>query len=81
MNENEQWANSSAATDREQQVTPEKSKRKVSVSPFVRLSRVHAFSAAGDAMITVALAGSLFFSIDPSAARWRVGLYLSLIHI
>ena len=78
MNENEQWANSSAATDREQQVTPEKSKRKVAVSPFVRLSRVHAFSAAGDAMITVALAGSLFFSIDPSAARWRVGLYLAL---
>lgn len=48
------------------------------VSPFVRLSRVHALSAAGDAMITVALAGSLFFSIDPSAARWRVGLYLAL---
>lgn len=48
------------------------------VSPFVRLSRVHAISAAGDAMITVALAGSLFFSIDPSDARWRVGLYLAL---
>jgi MFS family permease len=48
------------------------------ISPFVRLSRVHALSAAGDAMITVALAGSLFFSIDPSAARWRVGLYLAL---
>ena len=48
------------------------------VSPFVRLSRVHALSAAGDAMIAVALAGSLFFSIDPSAARWRVGLYLAL---
>ncbi len=29
-------------------------------------------------MIAVALAGSLFFSIDPSAARWRVGLYLGL---
>lgn len=49
-----------------------------SVSPFVRLSRVHGLSAAGDAMIAVALAGSLFFSIDPSAARWRVGLYLGL---
>lgn len=49
-----------------------------SVSSFVRLSRVHALSAAGDAMIAVALAGSLFFSIDPSAARWRVGLYLAL---
>ncbi len=53
-------------------------KGKFIVSPFVRLSRVHALSAAGDAMITVALAGSLFFSIDPSAARWRVGLYLAL---
>lgn len=49
-----------------------------SVSPFVRLARVHALVAAGDAMIAVALAGSLFFSIDPSAARWRVGLYLLL---
>ncbi len=29
-------------------------------------------------MISVALAGSLFFSIDPAAARWRVGLYLAL---
>lgn len=48
------------------------------VSSFVRLSRVHGLSAAGDAMIAVALAGSLFFSIDPSAARWRVGLYLAL---
>ena len=27
-------------------------------------------------MITIALAGSLFFSIDPSAARFRVSLYL-----
>lgn len=29
-------------------------------------------------MITIALAGSLFFSIDPSAARFRVTLYLVL---
>ncbi len=48
------------------------------LTPFMRLARVHALSAAGDAMIAVALAGSLFFSIDPSAARWRVGLYLAL---
>ncbi|MCY4035977.1 MAG: MFS transporter [bacterium] len=45
---------------------------------FLRLVRVHALGAAGDAMITVALAGSLFFSIDPSAARLRVALYLLL---
>lgn len=58
--------------------SPKTQKGKFIVSPFVRLSRVHALCAAGDAMITVALAGSLFFSIDPSAARWRVGLYLAL---
>lgn len=45
-------------------------------SPFVRLARVHALGAAGDAMVAVALAGSLFFSIDPSAARVRVAFYL-----
>ena len=47
-------------------------------SPFARVARTHAASAAGDALIAVALAGSLFFSIDPAAARWRVGLYLLL---
>lgn len=47
-------------------------------SPFARLARVHAFSVAGDALIAVALANSLFFSIDPQAARWRVALYLLL---
>jgi hypothetical protein len=48
------------------------------VSPFARLARTHALLVAGDAMIALALAGSLFFSIDPSDARWRVGLYLLL---
>ena len=46
------------------------------VTPFVRLARTHAFHAAGDATVAIALAGSLFFSIDPSAARSRVLLYL-----
>ncbi len=46
------------------------------VTPFVRLARTHAFHAAGDAIVAIALAGSLFFSIDPSAARSRVLLYL-----
>lgn len=44
--------------------------------PFVRLARTHALHAAGDAIVAVALAGSLFFSIDTSAARSRVLLYL-----
>lgn len=47
-------------------------------TPFARLARTHALSVAGDAMVTVALAGSLFFSIDPTDARWRVLLYLAL---
>jgi len=33
---------------------------------------------AGDTLVTMALAGSLFFSISPSAARSRVALYLAL---
>ncbi len=45
-------------------------------SPFGRLARTHAFNAAGDGALALALAGSIFFSIDPSDARWRVALYL-----
>jgi len=47
-------------------------------TPFSLLARVHALSAMGDGAIAVALAGSIFFSIDPSDARWRVALYLIL---
>jgi len=43
---------------------------------FTRLAVTHALSTAGDAMVTVALAGSLFFSISPHAARNRVALSL-----
>lgn len=43
---------------------------------FAHLARTHCFHAAGDASVAIALAGSLFFSIDPSAARSRVLLYL-----
>ncbi len=35
-------------------------------------------SAGGDALVAIALADSLFFSIDPNDARWRVALYLML---
>jgi hypothetical protein len=48
------------------------------LSPFARLARSHVFAAAGDALVTIALANSLFFDIDPDAARWRVFLYLAL---
>jgi hypothetical protein len=47
-------------------------------TPFQRLALVHALSTAGDTLVAVALAGSLFFSIDPGAARERVALYLLL---
>jgi MFS family permease len=48
------------------------------VSPFQRLARTHAFSVAGDALLAIALADSLFFAVDPNDARWRVGAYLLL---
>lgn len=35
-------------------------------------------SAGGDALVAIALADSLFFSIDPNDARWQVALYLLL---
>ncbi len=45
---------------------------------FARLARTHALSTAGDTLVATALAGSLFFSISPDAARTRVALYLVL---
>ena len=47
-------------------------------SPFFRLVRTHALAMAGDTLVTLALAGSLFFSISPTAARGRVALSLVL---
>jgi hypothetical protein len=47
-------------------------------SPFSRLAMTHALSMAGDALVTLALAGSLFFDISPHAARGRVALSLVL---
>ena len=31
-----------------------------------------------DALVAMALAGSLFFDLDPNEARWKVFLYLAL---
>ncbi|HET9667873.1 MAG TPA: MFS transporter [Desertimonas sp.] len=47
-------------------------------SKFRRLAITHALMMAGDAAMVVALADSLFFSIDPDAARERVLLFLVL---
>jgi hypothetical protein len=48
------------------------------LSPFSRLARTHVLTAAGDALVTIALANSLFFDLDPNDARWKVFLYLAL---
>lgn len=50
----------------------------ITTPPFQRLAVPHVLSLAGDALVTVALAGSLFFDISPSAARGRVALSLVL---
>jgi hypothetical protein len=47
-------------------------------SPFSRLAITQCLAVAGDTLVTMALAGSLFFSISPSAARGRVAAYLIL---
>jgi MFS-type transporter involved in bile tolerance (Atg22 family) len=47
-------------------------------SPFSRLLVTHVLSLAGDALVTLALAGSLFFSTPLHAARGRVALTLLL---
>ncbi|MDQ1376083.1 MAG: hypothetical protein QOE15_256 [Acidimicrobiaceae bacterium] len=47
-------------------------------SPFSRLMITHVLSLGGDALVTLALAGSIFFNTDPHAARGRVALTLLL---
>jgi hypothetical protein len=46
--------------------------------PFGRLALTHVLMTAGDTMFAVSLAGSLFFSISPTAAKDKVILYLLL---
>ncbi|MFZ1062310.1 MAG: MFS transporter [Acidimicrobiales bacterium] len=45
---------------------------------FGRLALVHVIMMAGDTMVTVSLAGSLFFSVSPDEAKSKVLLYLLL---
>lgn len=52
--------------------------RDYETTPFGRLAMAHAASVVGDACLTVALAGSIFFSLSPGAARPKVLLYLVL---
>jgi len=67
----------SARTDRPAAGSAAEAPERRPQSPFVRLARVHALTSGGDAVVAIALAGSLFF-IDPEAARSRVLLYLLL---
>ena len=45
-------------------------------TPFGRLALTHVLATSGDALVALVLAGSLFFSLDPAGARWRIALYL-----
>jgi len=47
-------------------------------SPFARLATAHALGLAGDIFLTVALSGSLFFTVSPGSARLKVVWYLLL---
>src|SRR4051794_18872679 len=47
-------------------------------APFVHLARTQALMSVGDTLVALALAGSLFFSISPDAARTQVAQYLLL---
>ena len=48
------------------------------VTPFARLARTHAAGTAGDAVVAVALASSMFFKLDPGEARLSIIRYLIL---
>jgi MFS family permease len=47
-------------------------------TPFGRLALLHGLSSSGDALVAVALAGSVFFSVSAKAAQSRVALSLAL---
>ena len=53
-------------------------RREASTPAFGRLLLFQASGAAGDALIALALAGSLFFSVPEAEARGKVALYLLL---
>ena len=58
--------------------TPRRGAEAFEVSPFGRLARAHAVAVAGDTLVAIALAGTLFFSIEVGQARSEVFLYLAL---
>ena len=46
--------------------------------PFGRLALVHTIFSVGTTLVTISLAGTLFFTISPEAAKGKVLLYLLL---
>lgn len=57
---------------------PPTGRSRVRLTPYQRLARTHALMAAGDAVMAVSLANSLFLDISPAAARGRVLLFLAI---
>lgn len=55
-----------------------KARREAETPEFGRLLLFQGSGAAGDALLALALAGSLFFSVPEATARGRVALYLAL---
>ena len=52
-------------------MAPHRAADAFTVTPFTQLARVHALSVSTDTLVTVSLAGTLFFSIPSGAARTR----------
>ncbi|MCP3913902.1 MAG: MFS transporter [Actinomycetia bacterium] len=48
------------------------------LTPFNRLARTHSLMVAADTLLTIAMADSIFFNIDPADARSRVLFFLLL---
>lgn len=55
--------------------------RPVRISPFTRLARVQAASAAGDGCLALALALTVFIGVSPTEARPRVLLFLLITFV
>ncbi|MDQ4058209.1 MAG: hypothetical protein M3124_03700, partial [Actinomycetota bacterium] len=55
-----------------------KARREAATPEFGKFLLFQATGAAGDSLLALALAGSLFFSVPEATARGRVGLYLAL---
>ncbi|HAF68129.1 MAG TPA: hypothetical protein DCL16_03315, partial [Acidimicrobiaceae bacterium] len=78
MEEEEESSNAAFELNEGEAKQTKPAQNRATLGPFARLARVQLVSAGGDALLTIALAGSLFFNLDPDAARPKVALYLIL---